>query len=66
MAAIRFGAEDLQQRQREAGGLARAGLRGAEQVFAGEDNRDGLRLDRGGLCIALLRDGAEQLGLEPE
>jgi hypothetical protein len=59
-------AEQLQDRQREAGGLAGAGLRGAEQVAAGEDDRNGLRLDRGGNGVALLRDRAEQLGLEPE
>ena len=58
--------EALQQRQREAGGLAGAGLRGAEQVAAREDEGDGLRLDGGGFGVALLRDGAKQLGDEPE
>jgi hypothetical protein len=37
-------------------------LRGAEQVASREDDRDGLKLDRGGYGIALLRDSAEQLG----
>jgi hypothetical protein len=66
MARVGLGAEDLQQGQREAGGLAGAGLRGAEQVFAGENDGDGLRLDGGGRGVALFRDCAEQLGLEPE
>jgi hypothetical protein len=60
------GAEALQDGQGEAGGLAGAGLRGGEQVAAGEDDGDGLRLDGGGRGVALLGDGAEQLGLEPE
>ena len=66
MAGIRLGAQDLEEGKREAGGLAGAGLRGAEQVFAGEHDGNGLRLDRRGLRIALVRDSAEQLGLEPE
>src|SRR5256885_15318515 len=66
MAGIRFRAQDLQQRQREAGGLAGAGLRGAEKVSSCEDDGDGLRLDGGGRGIALVRDSAEQFGLEPE
>ena len=56
----------LKQRQREAGGLAGAGLRGAQQVFAGEDDGDGFRLDGGGNGIALLGDSAEQLGAKAE
>jgi hypothetical protein len=60
------GAQALQDRQREAGGLAGAGLRGGEQVAAGENDGDGLRLDGGGGGVALLGDSAEQLGLEPE
>jgi len=65
-AARREGREPLQERQREAGGLAGAGLRGAEQVASGEDDRDGLRLDGGGFGVAMLRDGAKQLGQQPE
>jgi len=65
-AARRERRQALQQRQREAGGLARAGLRGAEQVASGEDDRDGLRLDGGGFGVAMLRDGAKQLGQQPE
>jgi len=59
-------AEALQDRQREAGGLAGAGLRGAEQVAPGEYDRDGLRLDGGGDRIALIGDSTEQLGLKAE
>jgi hypothetical protein len=56
----------LEDRQREAGGLAGSGLRGAEKVFAGENDGDGLRLDRGGNGVALLGDSAEQLGRQAE
>ncbi len=58
--------EALQQRQREAGGLAGAGLSGAEKVLAREDDGDCLRLDGGGSYVTLLRDGAKQLGQQPE
>jgi hypothetical protein len=58
--------EALQERQGEAGGLAGAGLRGAEQIASREDDGDGLRLDGGCFGIALLRDGAKQLGQQPE
>jgi hypothetical protein len=60
------GRQALQQGQGEAGGLAGAGLRGAEQVASREDEGDGLRLDGGGFGIALLRDSAKQLGDQPE
>jgi hypothetical protein len=56
----------VQDRQAEAGGLAGARLGGAQQVSPGEDDGDGLRLDGGGLRVALLRDGAKQLGDQPE
>jgi hypothetical protein len=56
----------LQQGQREARGLAGPGLGGAEQVASREDDGNGLDLDGGGFCVALLRDGAQQLGQEPE
>jgi hypothetical protein len=52
----------LQDRQHETGGLAGAGLRGAEKIAAGENDGDGLRLDRGGYGVALLADSAQQLG----
>jgi hypothetical protein len=66
MAGVRLFAQDLQQREREAGGLAGAGLCRAEKVLACEYYGDGLRLDGGGRGVALVRDCAEQLGLEPE
>jgi len=56
----------LQYRQRESGGLAGAGLRGAEQIPAGEDDGNGLRLDGGGLGVTLLGDCAKQLRRKPE
>jgi hypothetical protein len=62
----RHGREALQDGKGEAGGLAGAGLRGGEQVAAGDDDGDGLRLDGGGLGVALLRDGTQQLGKKPE
>jgi hypothetical protein len=66
MAAVRFRAQDLQKGEGEAGGLAGAGLGRAQEVLAGENNGNGLRLDRRGRGVALFRDCAEQLGLEPE
>ena len=60
------GAELLQQRQREAGRLAGAGLRTREHVRSGEHCRDGLKLNGCGNRIALIGHGTEQLGLEPE
>jgi hypothetical protein len=66
MARVRFAAQNLEQGEREAGGLAGARLGGAEQIFAGENYGDGLRLNRGGGGVALVRDSAEQLGLEAE
>jgi len=52
--------------QGKAGGLAGAGLGGAQEVFAGENDGDGLRLDGGGGGVALIRDSAEQLGAQAE
>jgi hypothetical protein len=62
MAAVRLGRQDLQQGQREAGGLTGAGLRGAQKIASREYDRDGLNLNGGGLGIALLCDSAQQLG----
>jgi len=62
----RFLLEELKDRQREPGGLAGPGLRGAEKVLAGENYGDGLRLDRGGNGVTLLGDSAEQLGRQAE
>jgi len=65
-ALARHGRQALQQREREARGLAGTGLRGAEKVASGEDDGDGLRLDGGGFGVTLLRNGAQQLGQQPE
>jgi len=56
----------LEEGQRESGGLAGAGLRGAEEIASGKDEGNGLRLDGGGFCVALLRDCTKQLGQQPE
>jgi len=58
--------EALQQRQREAGGLPGARLGTGEDVAAGEDERNRLRLDGRGLGIAFAGDGANELGCEAE
>jgi hypothetical protein len=59
MAAVRLLGQDLEERKGEAGGLAGSGLRGAQQVAAGEDYGNGLLLDRGGRGVALLCDCAQ-------
>src|SRR5258705_4881593 len=66
MAAVGFCAQQLQQGQREAGGFAGAGLGSAQKIFAGKDYGDGLQLDGGGRGVALFRDCAEELRLQPE
>ena len=43
---LRGGGQAVERRQHEGRGLAGAGLGDAEQVAAGQDGRDGLRLDR--------------------
>jgi hypothetical protein len=58
--------ETLQHRQREPGGLAGARLGRGEQVASRENDGNGLRLDGSGLGVALLGDGAEQLGGKAE
>jgi hypothetical protein len=58
--------EALQHRQGEPRRLPRAGLRGGEKIAAGKNDGDGLRLDGGGLGVALLGDSAEQLGAKAE
>ena len=50
----------VQDRQHEARGLAGAGLGRGEQIAAGEHERDGFRLDRGGDGVARVGDGAQQ------
>src|SRR6185436_3543736 len=60
------GGETLQDRQREGCGLAGAGLRDAEQVLAGGDVRDRLRLDRGWDFVAFAGERFEQARIEGE
>ena len=60
-ARVRVMREPLQERQREARGLAGAGLRAAHHVAAGEHERDRLDLDRRRRGVTLLLDGLEQL-----
>ena len=60
-ARLRPCGEDVDHRQDEAGGLAGAGLGDADQVLAHQHRRDRAALDRGGLVIAAVGDGAEQL-----
>jgi hypothetical protein len=66
MAAVGLERQALQQRQGKAGGLAGAGLRRAEQVAAGEDDGNRLRLDGGRDGVALVCDRARQLGIKAE
>ncbi len=56
----------LQDRQRETGGLAGAGLGAAHDVVAGENDGNGLRLDRRGRGVAGFFDGPQQFGPQPE
>ena len=65
-ARVRVRRQELQHREREAGGLAGAGLRRAEEVAAGEDHGDGLRLDGGGHGVALIGYRACKLGIKAE
>ena len=56
----------LEHRQHEGGRLAGPGLGAGEHVAALEDERDRLLLDGGGFGVALLGDGAKELGRQPE
>ncbi len=60
------GAKELQDRQDERGRLAGAGLGGSEQIASGQNDRDRLALHRGRVEVSLVRDGAEELGRQPE
>ena len=62
----RMARQSLDQRQREAGGLAGAGLRAAHDVEALQDDRDGLLLDRGRGGVTGFCNGTLQLGNQPE
>ncbi len=52
----------MQQRQRECGSLAGAGLRGAQHILAAQDGGNGSALDRGRLLIADFGHSIEQGG----
>ena len=58
--------EQREHRQHERGGLARAGLRNADDVLLFKDMRDGLRLDFGGLGVAGRSNRVGHLGAEAE
>ena len=62
----RIQCKQLQDRQREPGGLAGAGLCRGEDVAALEDDGNRLDLDGGGLGIAFVRHRTDELGLEAE
>ena len=61
-----LGREPMQDRQREGRGLARAGLGDAQEVAAGQDMGDRLRLNWRGLRVALGRKRIQQRGVEAE
>jgi hypothetical protein len=56
----------LQDRQRETGGLAGAGLSAGEDVAPFEHDGNGLLLNRRGFAIALFIDGTQQFGRQAE
>jgi hypothetical protein len=56
----------LQDGQHEGRGLAGAGLGQGFEIAAGEDVGDGLLLHRGGRGVALLANGAQELGRKAE
>ena len=60
------GRQQLQHGQGEAGGLAGAGLGAAHEVAAFQHQGNGLDLDGGGVFVALLAYGAQELGQQPE
>ena len=64
-AGLRF-AQPLQNRQRERGGLAGAGLGARQQVAALEDGGNGALLDGRRLDVAQFLHGAQQFGREAE
>ena len=58
------GGQDVDHRQGEARRLAGAGLGAAEHVAPGEDDRDGLLLDRCRCCITRVDNGAQDVGTQ--
>jgi hypothetical protein len=63
---VRVTAKAIEDRQRERGRLAGAGLGGGEDVAALEDEGDGGRLDGRWDGISLLHDGSEEIGRQAE
>ena len=55
---VAAGRQAMQDRQREAGGLAGAGLGAGQQVAACQYGGNRLRLDRGGRGVTVFGDGA--------
>jgi hypothetical protein len=58
--------QSLEDGEDERGRLAGAGLGAGEKIATLEDEGDRLSLDGGGLGVALVRDGAEEFGRQPE
>jgi hypothetical protein len=68
-AALRLsgiGRKPVQDRQRKRSRLARPGLRDTQKVASGHHVRDGLRLNGGGLGIALFVESFEDRRLKAE
>ena len=70
-AAIRTGgslrsSELREHRQRERGGLARAGLRDANEIVASDNRRDGGGLDGRWFGVTGFGDGLQNLGIQAE
>ncbi len=64
--AVGMARQLVQQRQGEARRLAGAGLGAAHDVASGEDDGNGLGLDRGGFGVAGIMHGPEDFGRQPE
>jgi hypothetical protein len=62
----RLGLQQVQQGQRESGGLAGTGLGACKQVAAAQYLRDGLGLDRRGRGIAGIGNGTQNGLSQPE
>jgi hypothetical protein len=58
--------QPVEDRQRERGGLAGAGLRDADDVASGKHDRDGVGLDRGWGDVLLVGKGTRDRLCEAE
>src|SRR5437868_13176337 len=58
--------EQRQNRKREGSGFSGAGLGGADQIFAGENNGEGAKLDRGRLSKTHRLHAAHHFGRKVE